>query len=265
MENSSLPLLVKGYNTDTNGTSNNTIPVTAATISWNNVFDSGRGDIIAIDAIESGRPQIFVGDTGANVSISVAGIQVISNVNAGDFAPYSNPGNYYITPLRQPGGQTLNCSLNGGAGSHGLQVLGFYENKYATPEITSRLSYSKLKRKYQSFLFSVTTNAKNQTSTQFTIPQAQGTVVGVELVAYLNTAGNNTDLGLSTFTAFVNGVTIMENILSVYGHNATTRPTIFPICINGGSTLSFSVDASNCAASPNFTIGLKVFFDSSND
>ena len=265
MQNSALPLLVKGYNTDTNGTTNNTLPVTGATISFNNVFDSGRGDVIAIDAIETGRPQIFVGNTGATATISVAGIQVISGVNAGDFAPYSNPGNYYITPLRQPGGQTLALFLTGGSGSHGLQVLGFYENQYATPEIIGRLSYSKLKRKYQTFTFNVTTNAKNQTSQQFTIPQAQGNVVGVQLVSYLNTGGNLTDLGLSTFSAFVNGVSIMENVVSVYGHSASTRPTIFPICINGGSTLSFNVDASNCAATPSFTIGLKVFFDASND
>ena len=148
MENSSqLPLLVKGYNTDLNGTSNNTLPVTATTIQWNNVFDSGRGDVIAIDGIETGRPQVYVADTGANVTVNVAGVQVISNVNAGDFAPYANPGNYFITPLRQKGGQTLSCQLSGGAGSHGFQVLAFYENNYATPENKAKLLTSKLKRR----------------------------------------------------------------------------------------------------------------------
>lgn len=265
MQNSALPLLVKGYNTDLNGTTNNTIPVTAATISWNNVFDSGRGDVIAFDAVETGRPQVYVADTGATCTISVAGIQVVSTVNASDFAPYANPGNYYITPLRQPGGQTLSLNLTGGSGSHGLQVLAFYENQYATPEISSRLSYAKLKRKYQSFLFQVTANAKNQTSQQFTIPQAQGNVVGIELVAYLNSTGNLTDLGLATFSAFINGVSLMENVIALYGHNACTRPTIFPVLIQGGSTINFSVDASNCAVNPNFTIGYKVYFDATND
>jgi hypothetical protein len=266
MENSSqLPLLVKGYNTDLNGTTNNTIPVTLTTIQWNNVFDSGRGDVIAIDGIETGRPQVYVADTGANVTVNVAGVQVISGVNASDFAPYANPGNYFITPLRQKGGQTLGCQLSGGGGSHGFQVLAFYENNYATPENKAKLLTSRLKRRYQSFLYNVTVNAKNQQSQQFTIPQSQGNVVGVEFVAYLNTGGNNTDLGLATFSAFVNGSSIMENVLGIYGMNACTRPTIFPIVIKGGNTIQFNVDASNCAATPNFTVGLKIFFDGTND
>jgi hypothetical protein len=260
-----LPLLVKGYNTDLNGVSNNTLPVTAGVISWNNVFDSGRGNVIALDAVETGRPQVYVADTGATATISVAGVQVISGVNASDFAPYANPGNYYITPITQPGGQTLALQLSGGSGSHGLQVLAFYDNQYATPDFQSRLNYSRLKRKYQSFFKQVITVDKNVQSEQFVIPQAQGNVVGIEFVAYLNTGGNNTDLGLSTFSAYINGTSIMENVLSIYGMNACTRPTIFPIFIKGGNTLSFSINSSNCAAAPNFTVGLKVYFDASND
>jgi hypothetical protein len=265
MENTSqLPLLVKGYNTDLNGTTNNTIPVTSSTIQWNNVFDSGRGDVIAIDGIETCRPQVYVADTGATVSVNIAGVQVISGVNASDFAPYANPGNYFITPLRQKGGQTLACYLSGGSGSHGFQVLGFYENPFAIPEIQSKLYTSRLKRRYQSFFQTVTVNSKNQQSGQFTIPQSQGNVVGVEFVAYLNTGGNNTDLGLATFSCYINGTSIIENTLCIYGMNACTRPTIFPIVIKGGNTLQFTVDASNCAINPNFTVGLKIYFDDSN-
>ena len=266
MENTSqLPLLVKGYNTDLNGTTNNTIPVTSASIQWNNVFDSGRGDVIAIDGVETGRPQVYVADTGATVTVSVAGVQVISGVNASDFAPYANPGNYFITPLRQKGGQTLACNLVGGSGSHGFQVLAFYNNPFATPEIKQKLYTSRLKRRYQSFTQQVTVNAKNQQSQQFTIPQSQGNVIGVEFVAYLNSTGNLTDLGLSTFSCYINGTSIFDNVLSIYGMNACTRPTIFPIVIKGGNTLQFSVDASNCAINPNFTVGLKIYFDDSND
>jgi hypothetical protein len=260
-----LPLLVKGYNTDLNGVSNNTLPVTAGVISWNNVFDSGRGNVIALDAVETGRPQVYIADTGATATISVAGVQVISGVNASDFAPYANPGNYYITPITQPGGQTLALQLSGGSGSHGLQVLAFYENPYATPLMKSKLNYSRLKRKYQSFFQTVTSVDKNVQSQLFTIPQAQGNVVGIELVSYLNTAGNLTDLGLSTVSVYINGTSIIENTLSVYGMNACTRPTIFPIFIKGGNTLSLAVNSSNCAALPNFTVGVKLYFDDSND
>jgi len=260
-----LPLLVKGYNTDSNGTTNNTLPVTAATISWNNTFDSGRGSVIALDGVETGRPQVYVADTGATVTVSVAGVQVISSVNASDFAPYSNPGNYFITPLKSDGGQTLACNLSGGSGSHGFQVLAFYENRYATAENKQALMTSKLKRRYQAFTQQVTVNSANQISQTFTIPQSQGNVVGIEFVSYLNTSGNNTDLGLSTFSCYVNGVSIIENTLSIYGMNAATRPTIFPVLIKGGSTMFFNVNASNCAASPNFTVGIKIYFDGSNN
>jgi hypothetical protein len=265
MENfSTLPLLLKGYNTDSNGSTNNSIPVTASSVNWNNTFDSGRGDVIAIDGVETGRPQVYVADTSASVTVSVAGIQVISAVNGGDFAPYANPGNYFITPLRQPGGQTLGLNLSGGSGSHGFQVLAFYENKFATAENKMKLMTSRLKRRYQGFFQTVTSNSANQISSTFTIPQSQGNVVGIELVSYLNTGGNNTDLGLSTFSCYVNGVSIMENVLSLYGMNACTRPTIFPVFFKGGTTMYFNVNASNCAVSPNFTVGIKVYFDETN-
>lgn len=260
---SQLPLLIKGYNTDLGGT-NNSLPVTAATINWNNVLDSGRGDIVALDGIETGRPQIFIARTSASLTVTVGGVQIFTG-QAEDFAPYANPGNYFILPLRQPGGQTLSLNLTGGSGSHGFQVLAFYNNVYATPEINAKLLYSRLKRRYIGFFRTVTTNVKNVLSDQFTIPQGQGNVVGVELVSYLNATGNLTDLGLSTVTVYVNGTTIIENTLSLYGQNACTRPHIFPIFIQAGNTLSFNIDASNCAATPNFTIGLKVYFDDSND
>jgi hypothetical protein len=265
MENTTqLPLLVKGYNSDLNG-SNSSLPSTGAAVLWNNVFDSGRGDVVALDAIQTGAYQFFGRNTGALVTISVAGIQVISGINADDFAPIANPGNYFITPIKQPGGQTLSLNLGTSSGNNGLQVLAFYENKFATPEMKQKLIYARLKRKYQAFYQTVTVNAANQTSQQFTIPQSQGNVVGVEFVAYLNSTANLTDLGTSTINISVNGTTIIENLLCAYGANHSTRPQLWPIFIKGGNTLSFNVNASNALAAPNFTVGLKLYFDASND
>jgi hypothetical protein len=146
-----------------------------------------------------------------------------------------------------------------------LQVLAFYENVYATPEMKQKLVYAKLKRKYQAFYQTVTVNAANQISQQFTIPQSQGNVVGVEFVSYINSTGNLTDLGLSTATISINGTTIIENLLCAYGANHSTRPQMFPIFVKGGNTLSFNVNASNALAAPNFTVGLKLYFDATND
>jgi hypothetical protein len=264
MNTTQLPLLVKGYNSDLNG-NNSSLPATAAAVLWNNVFDSGRGNVIALDALQTGAYQFFGRNTGALVTISVAGIQVISGINADDFAPISKPGNYFITPITQPGGQTLSLNLGASSGNNGLQVLAFYENVYATPEMKQKLVYAKLKLKYQAFYQTVTVNAANQISQQFTIPQSQGNVVGVEFVSYINSTGNLTDLGLSTATISINGTTIIENLLCAYGANHSTRPKMFPIFVKGGNTLSFNVNASNALAAPNFTVGLKLYFDATND
>lgn len=263
MESSVLPLLIKGYNSNPDGSSS-TIPATAGTVQWQNFLDSGRGDILCIDAIETGRPQFYIADTNAIATISCAGVQVISNANCGDFAPYAAPGNYYLTPLRQPGGQTISLNLSGGAGSHGLQVLAFYENRFATPEAWEKLRVSKLKRRWLDQTFNVVVNAKNQQSSQFTVPIAQGNVVGIEMLAYLQTGAASSDIGNATGSVSVNGVTIFENVCVLYGHNTCTRPPIFPIKINPGDTYSFNVDASACSGTVNIAFGVRLYFDDNN-
>ena len=260
MYTSGLPLLIKGYNSDANG-ANDTIPITAASINWNNFFDSGRGDVMCLDAIETGRPLPYSADTNAIATISVGGVQVVSNINCNDFAPYANPGNYFITPLQQPGGQTLQLNLIGGSGNHGLQVLAFYENRFATDEQKAKIYTSKLKRRYIDTIQTVTLNTKYNASATFTVPTAQGQVVGIELLGYLNTGGATTDLGLSTATVFVNGVSIFENVLCLYGVNYCTRPHIFPISINPGDTYNFIVDTSRLPGATNIGFGVRLYFD----
>ena len=260
MYSSGLPLLIKGYNSDANG-GNDSIPATAATINWNNYFDSGRGDVMCIDAIETGRPLPYSADTNAIATISVGGVQVVSNINCNDFAPYANPGNYFITPLQQPGGQTLQLNLTGGGGNHGLQVLAFYENRFATDEQKAKIYTSKLKRRYIDTIQTVTANTKNNPSATFTVPTAQGQVVGIELLGYLNAGGATSDMGVSTATVYVNGVTIFENVLVAYGSNICTRPHIFPISINPGDTYNFNVDTSRAAGVTNIGFGVRLYFD----
>jgi len=264
MNSTGLPLLIKGYNSDANGTTNDSIPVTAATLNWNNYFDSGRGDVVGIDAIETGRPFPYAADTNAIATISVGGVQVVSNINCNDYAPYANPGNYYITPLRQPGGQTLQLNLTGGGGNHGLQVVAFYENKFATPEFNAKLFSSKLKRRYLDTIQTVTTNQKFNPSATFTVPTGQGNVIGIELLGYLNAGGATADMGLSTGTVYVNGVTIFENVLVSYGTNYCTRPHIFPILINEGDTYSFNVDTSRLPGATSIGFGVRLYFDDKN-
>ena len=263
MANGNLPLLIKGYNSDING-QNSTNVKTGGTIQWNNVFDSGRGDVVALDAIETDAPSLYGAGTNATATISVSGVQVMVNAYCADFAPYSNPGAYYITPLRQPGGQTLSLNLSGGNGAHGLQVLAFYENQYDVPGARERLMVSKLKRRFQDTYYTVSTNAKNQTSQSFTVPIANGYVVGVEQLAYINTGSTASDLATTTMSVYINGVSIFENVNCIYAHNTCTRPQIFPIKINPGDTFYINADASGAASTVNLTVGVRFYFDDQN-
>lgn len=264
MNTTQLPLLIKGYNSDLNG-SNSSLPATAGAVQWNNVLESGRGNLVALDALQTGTYQFFGRNTPALTTISLAGIQVISNVDADDFAPIAHPGDYFIMPINQPGGQTLSLTLGTSSGNNGLQVLAFYENKYATPEWKQKLLYARLKRRCQTFFQTITTNVNNQFSSDFTVPQSQGNVVGVEFTSYINSTGNPTDLGTTLFSAYVNGTSIFENLLCSYGAKYSTRPNLFPIFIPGGTTIRFKVDAAGALAAPSFTVGLKLYFDASND
>jgi hypothetical protein len=259
-----LPLLLKGYNTDLNG-GNNTIPSITTTAQWQNVFDSGRGDVMYIDGMETGRPAFYSPDLALTVTILVSGVQVIVAANSGDFAPFTNPGNYYLTPLRQQGGQTLSVQIIGSATvAHGFQVLAFYYNEYDTPEYRSKIFTSKLKRRWQDSIYTVSAAAKFQQSSTFTVPVGNGTVVGIELLGYLQTGSATSDLPNSTVSMYVNGVSIFENVSAIYGHATCTRPQIFPIKINPGDTYYFVTDASLAGAGLSLGIGARLYFDETN-
>jgi len=262
-----LPLLIKGYNTDLNNTINSLPGITSTSFQLQNVFDTGRGDVMYIDCIETGRPLFYASDTGLIVTVLISGVQVIINANSGDFAPYANPGNYFITPLKQPGGQTLSLQIVGSIGNvHGLQLLAYYANPYDTAEYRAKIYTSKLKRRWQNSTFNVTAQQKGIQSQTFTVPVGNGNVCGVELLGYLQNGANVLDLPASTISMFVNGVSIFENVVAIYGHNTCSRPQIFPVKINPGDTFYFVADTSQVAAAiTNLGLGARLYFDESNE
>jgi len=259
-----LPLLIKGYNTDINGL-NNTIPAVTGNAQWQNVFDSGRGDVMYIDAMETGRPVFFSPDVHIFATILVSGIQVIVNANSADFAPQANYGNYFLTPLKQQGGQTVSVNIIGsGSTTHGLQVLAFYYNPYDTPEFRAKIFTSKLKRRFQDQQYNILTAAKFQQSTTFTVPVGNGNVCGIELLGYIGTGSATSDLPAALFSVYVNGVALFENVSGIYGHNGCSRPQIFPVLINPGDTYYFLTDTSNCSVGLNLGLGVRLYFDETN-
>ena len=188
------------------------------------------------------------------------------NANSGDFAPFAYPGTYFITPLKQPGGQTLGLQVVGSGGStHGFQVLAFYANQYDTPEYRSKIYTSKLKRRFQNSSFNVIVSAKGIQSQTFTVPVGNGNVCGVELLSYYQTGAGVLDLPQSTISMFVNGVAIFENVSALYGYSTSTRPQIFPIKINPGDTYYFVADTSQAGGATNLEFGARLYFDESNE
>jgi len=239
-------------------------PITASG-QWQNVFDSGRGDVMYLDALESGRVNFLAAHENIIVTILVSGVAVILNANSEDFAVYANPSNYFLTPLKQPGGQTLSLQLIGNpATTNGLQVLAFYYNQYDTAEYRSKIYTSKLKRRWQDSVYNVILAAKFQQSSTFTVPVGNGNVVGVQLLGYIQTGSTASDLNQSTISMYVNGVSIFENVSAQYGLAGCTRPQIFPIKINPGDTYYFSSDSSQASASINLSLGARLYFDESN-
>lgn len=265
MFDSYLPLLAKGYNTNLNG-SGDTIPAAATAINVNNVFDTGRGDVVSIDVIQTNRFNGIGASSGieedGTIDVAIGGVQVIANAEISDFAITNSFGRYNLTPLATPGGQTLQLATGARNGAFGVQFLGFYYNRFNTPENWGRLNVSKLKRRYQDFIFTGAGGLKNDTSTQFTVPQNQGKVIGISLLSYETAAGGTQPVALNTGTVTFNGVNVFENVLIAYGNGLCSRPNLFPVEIAEGTTFNFNVDSSRTAGTYKF--GVRLYFDQGN-
>jgi len=133
-----------------------------------------------------------------------------------------------------------------------------------TPDYRNKIYVSRLKRRWQNSYYSVTTAAKYQQSSTFTVPVGNGTIVGVELLCYIQTGAGTSDAAAALVTMYVNGVSLFENVSAIYGHNSSTRPQVFPIKINPGDTYYFVTDASNCSGGVNLGIGARLYFDETN-
>lgn len=265
MADSFLPLLIKGYNSTLSGGSDSITP-TAASQNWQNVLDTGRGDLIGIDVLQTGRLNAIGSSSAINedatASVLVGGVSVITECEVSDFALCSYPGAYFVSKLKQPGGQTLSWQRSAAAtGVYGAQVLGFYENKAGTrQDVREALNTAKLKRRYQDFIFTGAGGIKPELSQQFTVPNNNGQVVGIQLLSYETAAGGTPPVLLNTGTVTFNGVNIFENVLIGYGNGVSTRPQIFPVIIEEGTTFQFSVDSSRTAAGDSYKFGVRLYF-----
>jgi hypothetical protein len=123
--------------------------------------------------------------------------------------------------------------------------------------VREALNTAKLKRRYQDFIFTGAGGIKPELSQQFTVPNNNGQVVGIQLLSY-ETAGGTAPILLNTGTVTFNGVNIFENVLIGYGNGVSTRPQIFPVIIEEGTTFQFSVDSSRTVGTYKF--GVRLYF-----
>lgn len=266
------PLLLKGYNTQADGTNNQLPVVTVTRGSITGTFDNGRGNVIAIDLITvaeaigggSGNGWAYPNDMMV-IDLLIGGVQVLTQVSAAQFVATSDPGtNWTRTPLEQPGGQTwqINWQEVGATAFYGLQMLAYYVNIYDVPAVRNAIFTSRLKRRFQDFTNRFQTNIKLATSGRFTIPSSNGNVVGLQLLC---TPCVNNGVEAGTATIAVDGVTIFENVSLAFFQYNSGREQIFPCVINGGSTFTITYNSNSTAVAENIYVGVRLYFDDQNE
>lgn len=262
------PLLLKGYNTQPDGTANQLPVITAARGSINGTFDNGRGNVVAIDLLTvaevagggSGNGNAYPNDMLV-IDLLIGGVQVLTQVSAAQFVATADPGtNWTKTPLTQPGGQTwqINWQDVGALTQYGFQMLAYYENIYDVPAVRNAIFTSRLKRRFQDFTNRFATNIKLATSGRNTIPTSQGNVVGLQLLC---TPCINNGVEAGTATIAVDGVTIFQNVSLGFFQYNSAREQIFPCVINGGSTFTITYESNSVAAAEFVYVGLRLYFD----
>jgi hypothetical protein len=255
-----LPLLVKGFFSNQDGTNDSIAPSAPGTITWNNVLPEGRGDLVAIDPILTNTPQGGLNAAAGEFNLSMGGINIIQNADASYYDSRSRPRAYSILPIRQRQGQTL--SLNYGAlDTRGLAIHAFFENQYDNEQMFALRRYAQLKQRIIDLKFSFPYVSRYEKSRSENVPTAVGDVVAVEFYAYSDGQFLAPEqVETATFSVAVDGVNIVEDACTQYFSFLTTRPAvIYPILIKSGSTIQLVADTSRYPLGSDLNINMRLY------
>lgn len=255
------PLLCKGLYSNVNGTSPT---ITAAQLTanrgWTNQTPTGRGNLVALDAMQT----VTRLDSGVSIPITVAvgGVQVFTNCSLNNYLLTARPASYHIAQLDQPEGQTITLNAGGafGLASGGVVLHCYFQNGWNQPQVWQALQTAKLKCRYQDFSFIGVGGQKNQSSGTLTVPTGKGNVIGIMLMA--ENDGVNDEPGVALLSVNFNGVTVIDQVSAYLGAAICARPgLIFPLVVQGGSTLEIVADMSNGTIGRQMSAGVRLFFD----
>jgi hypothetical protein len=253
------PLLCKGFYSNANGTSPTiTTAQLTANRGWTNQTPTGRGNLVAIDIMKTAVKL----DNGIDVllTLSLGGVQIFTGVSLNNYVLYARAGSYFIAQLNQPEGQTIALNTNGTAPTGGAVIHCYFANGWNQPEVWKALQTSELKCRYQDFVFTGAGGVKGITSGTLTVPTGKGNVVGVMLLA--ENDGVNDEPGTALVSVRFNGVTVLDEVSAYLGSPECARPgLIFPLVVQGGSTLEIIGDTSAGTVGQLIRLGVRLFFD----
>lgn len=263
-----LPLLIKGFYSNNNG-SNATIRGQAGALQqWSNTLPTGRGYLAAIDVltITKPTPDYLESNGPAPVTLQIGGVEVITNAMGSQFMPNANSGQYKALPMFVAEGQTLGFVIDNSLYSSvmGAQVLAYFENPFATQEMYEKIAYAKIKQRYQDF-FVLVTNANTYANvTRFLIPNEKGNVCAIQPISWIpNTTTLADDTERIIFRASVNGNSIIEDVSILAGGPYYSRQNTYPILIPGGMYIEIAADGQYMATAQGGFVGVRVWFDDS--
>lgn len=253
------PLLLKAFYNNANTTANGTsVPVAAAT-SWNNITPTGRGDLVAVDLLNSQPIDQFQFTPNGQATVSIGGTGVFLKQYMGSYN-YASDGMW--TDLRQAGGQTIQCRLEfptAFAIDTNVFVLGYFDNPWNTQEVRAAVRASKKLKQRRYDLVSIYNDGIKSNVKTYTVPKGMGNVVGIQLIA----GDNKQNLSLQNCIGQVSidGVTVLEDIPANLGAYNSRKNPIYPIVFQGGNQIQIDLDTSNVSAASFISFGIRLFFD----
>lgn len=260
-----LPLLIKGFSANKNGSSDSTIAVAATPVTWNNVLPEQRGNLIALDVVATNADNTNWQDiTTINLgwfNLLIGSMQVLTAQRLVDYLVTSRPRSYELLSLEQKAGQTMQFELNPET-TIGAVVHAYFQNQYATREVIAARQNSVLKQRILGVTQIFAAGQRFQRGNSITVPTAQGNVVAIELSCVTDIQELQL-LSISKLSVYVNGESVIEEAATVLFIPMSGRPgLIFPIVIRPGSTISIEVDTLNTGAIPEkLHATLKLYFD----
>lgn len=211
---------------------------------------TGRGDVYAIDVLQSQPVNAFGAGIGGAVTLVAGGQSLFEGVSTDSFAVIASPDTHArtFTPVEIAQAQTVRLIANQIATTAGtratLQTLLYYTNEQQAEFVKNYRRLSGLGQKRTANRLRVNAGVgAGVVNLVGTVPRNLGDINAVQ-VQIGGVGMTNVDLldGFYAVDVIINGAVIIENVNPVYFQIPSfKRPQIFPVYIEAGSTFELRV------------------------